>query len=523
MPLPSNNTPWTPATLKPLLADIDTWSAWYSGDPAALNKAYRPGGTVRPSQRSGGVAGALSRFWWGRPQTNLAQPRDQIHIPVAGDLCQASADLLFSDPVTLTVTNAGTQDRLEQLVDDGLHSTLAEAAEVAAGLTGAFLRVTWSAQLLDRPFLSVVHPDAAHPDFAYGRLTGVTFWHVLANNGNEVLRHVERHEQDPAGNGIILHGLYRGTPDNLGRQIDLNNHPATAGLDPAINTGPGLAVAYVPNIRPQRKWRTHTLGRNYGRSDLDGIEGLMDQLDMTWASWMRDIRLGRSRVFAPESMLETLGPGQGGHFDSDREVFTALNVLSSSTDGGRLPIEAHQFTIRVTEHRDTVNEILANILRTAGYSAATFGLDGEAMATATEVNARRDRSNLTRDRKIREWRPAIAGIIEKLLQIDSAVFRSGVEVERPTVQFADASQESMLTLATTAQMLRGAEAASTKTLVEMVHPDWDDTQVTEELALIEAGKPAVPDPFTFRPGVDDQQDGSDIGGSDLDSDNAGQS
>ena len=63
-----------------------------------------------------------------------------------------------------------------------------------------------------------------------------------------------------------------------------------------ISTGsPGLAVVYVPNQRPS-SWRNDPLGQHLGRSDLAGVESLMDALDEAYSSWMRDIRLGKARL-----------------------------------------------------------------------------------------------------------------------------------------------------------------------------------------------------------------------------------
>ena len=183
-------------------------------------------------------------------------------------------------------------------------------------------------------------------------------------------------------------------------------------------------------------------------------------------------------------------------------MYAPVNALPSRESSG-LPIEAHQFAIRVQEHRDTAQQLMEDILRTAGYSSQTFGEGPDGAATATEVVARERRSYMTRDRKIRLFRPGTADVIEKLLAVDAAIFGSGVKAERPVVAFGDGVSEAPNALATTAELLRRAQAASTKTLVELVHPDWAPEQVAAEVALIDAAS-AVPDAGSFRPGVDDQ-------------------
>ncbi|MGY4901472.1 hypothetical protein [Streptomyces sp. 900116325] len=98
---------------------------------------------------------------------------------------------------------------------------LLTAGETAAALSGVFLRVTWDrAAAADRPLLTVVHPDQAVPEWTFGIMTAVTFWRALPGTGSAVWRHLERHER-----GKILHGLYEGTGDQLGRRVPLTEHP----------------------------------------------------------------------------------------------------------------------------------------------------------------------------------------------------------------------------------------------------------------------------------------------------------
>lgn len=508
MSLPRGGGPWPPKSLDSVLPKLEEWGAWYAGDPAGLHGVYGRSKVApidKVAQYRGGVSGALSRMWWGRPVGDLTRRHDQLHVPIAADLCQTSADLLFSEPVAIAVDekDTKTQDRIDLLCGEGLHTLLAEGAEVGAALGGVYLRVTWDTAVFATPFLTAIHADAAIPEFRWQQLIAVTFWRTLVTDGQRVLRHLERHETNELGIGIILHGLYWGTLDTLGDITPLTEHPSTAGLAPLVDAqasisteSKGLAVVYVPNQRPQRRWRTDPLGASLGRSDLDGIESLMDALDETYSSWMRDVRLAKARLVVPEYMLENLGVGQGAAFDTDREVYSPLKMAPSDTDDKA--ITAHQFDIRCTEHKATADELVATILRTVGYSAQTFGeaVDGSAM-TATEIAARERRSYMTRDRKIRLWRPAITDIIEKLLAVDAAIFKSGVTVQRPDIAFADAVQADPEALARTAQALRTAQAASTATLVGMQHPEWDEQTTTKEVALIlaESGM-SVPNPST---------------------------
>ena len=517
MPLPTGGA-WPPANLESITNRLAEWSAWYEGDPDTLRKVYSRGQTApsydarsraRAAQYSGGVVGAVARMWWGRPRTDLTSRPDQLHVPLAADMCQASADLLFAEPPSLTLPEgADTKvgDELAAAVDAGLWTQVAAAAEVGAALGGVYARVTWDTSMADRSFLTAVHADAAVPEFRWGQLVAVTFWHEVRRDGQLVVRHLERHELDGQGVGIVLHGLYEGTADALGRMVPLTEHPTTEGLAVLVDElgmisteSPGLAVEYVPNQRPQRRWRTHPVGAHLGRSDLDGVEGLMDALDETYSSWMRDIRLAKARLIVPAFMLQAQGSGMGAFFDADQDVFTTLNA--PPREDGASQITPQQFDIRNEAHAATAQQLVEDILRTAGYSKSTFGEDEQGGAmTATEVRARQGRSLMTRDRKIRHWKPALGRLLEKKLAVDAAIFNSGVTPVRPLVGFDDAVQVDPEALARTNQALFQAQSASAETRVRIQHPDWEKTKVDEEVGrILNEFSVSVPDPAAFNP------------------------
>lgn len=519
MPLPGNGIAWPPAQLGPITAKQREFDAWYSGDPEKLGGVYRlrqdTAAFDRTSQYRGGVTGAVARMWWGKPTGNLFdnnREADKLHIPLAADICQASADLLYAEAPTFGASDSKeTAEELDKALETGMITVLAEGNEVGAALGDSYFRVTWDDQLADRSFITTVHADAAWPEFRWGRLVAVTFWWVLAQKDATVWRHLERHELDSEGNGVIQHGLYEGSADNLGMSIPLTERTETAGVALLVNEdsmilteSPGLAVVHVPNQTPQRLWRNHPIGRNLGRSDLADVLSELDKLDMVWSSWMRDIRLAKARLIVPNFMLSSGGPGQGAVFDTDQDVFTSLNA--PPREDGRADITPQQFEIRVQQHMDTTEALKKEIMRTAGYGPQTFGDGGDVAQTATEVDSRDRRSNLTRDRKIRASEGPLKELIRKKLAVDRVKFSATGDPDADLqVQFPAGTQISEADLAQTNALLFQAQSASAQTRVKIQHPDWDDTAVQEEAERImkEFGI-TVPDAAGFRPGVDDQ-------------------
>lgn len=519
MPLPAPGSPWPPPELGPALDQFRVWDAWWAGDPVELAAVYggsyaggqRIGGG-RPSQYRGGVVGALARMWWGRPSP-ANEPEEKLHVPLGGDLARTAADMLFSEPVKVVAEDsADVNARLEDLLNDTGHSRLVETAETVAALGGGYIRPVYDQTISDRAWLDCVAPDAAVPTWRWGRLVDVVFWREVAADDDVVWRHLELHVP-----GRIEHALYRGDKETLGRLVPLQDVPATADLaelvdaDGAVETGyPGLDVTYVPHMLPNRQWRRKPMLAPMGRSVLAGCEGMLDKLDMTYSAWMDDIELGRGKVIVPETWLDDQGPGRGASYDPNRRFFTPLP--------GALKLdkaEVVQFAIRVDEHDRTTKALVEQVLRHAGYSTGSVGEvePGGGLKTATEVTADERRSFITRGRQIGYWRPALMGnILPALLAVDARAFGrpdpAGVELN---VEFADSVQEDTLTLANTVNVLAQAQSASIETRVRMLHPEWDETQVRDEVALIrEDQAAAMPAPFDFGTGdqpteTDDQR------------------
>lgn len=486
MPLPKKGAHWPPIPAE-IRADLDDWSAWYSSNPDKIADRYwwrstRAGQygqpANRPSQHRGGIVGGIARFFWGEP-TPMGEKRTKLHVPLPADIARTSSDLLFSEPPALKADNKETQARLEDLMNLGLKKTLIAAGEVSAALGGVYLRVSWDDRICPGPWISAVHADAAAPEFLYDRLVAVTFWTVLVINGQQIVRHLERHEP-----GLILHGVYDGGPTNLGRPVPLNAYPETKGLlevrELPVKT---LAVSYIPNTTINRGWRDLPGAAGLGESDYQGNELLFDALDETLTLWMRDVRLAKSRIIIPDGYLQSNGPGRGVSWE-DREVYAGMSIPPTADQG----ITLNQFMIRHVEHKATMDELTGKIIRNAGYNGSTFGDDSEGPAvTATEIKARQGRSMSTRGRKTAEYAVGVPDAVETLLALEaSGMFPGvkGVPVERPKMIFQDSVQDDQLTLAQTAKTLRDAEAASTEAIVALVNPDMDEVDQKIEVGRI---------------------------------------
>lgn len=504
---------WPPEHHAPLWAKQREWSAWWEGNTDSLTAQYsNMTARVRPAQLAGGIVGKIARFFWGRPQNQPGGVTRKLHTPVAGDIARTSADLLYSEPPTITASDETAQNMVNQLVEDKLLAALQEGAEMGSALGGRFHRVTMAPTIYGgRPFITTHGPDEVVPQFHYGVLTGAyLIYEYPEPNGHTVYRHLESHWLDERGLGHISHTLWEGTTSELGHYVPLTEHYSTSDLvvtergESPIPLTPGLAVVYVPNVTPQRAWRKHPVGRYLGRPDIEGLEGKLDSLDEAWSSWMRDIRLGQARLLIAEHLLEQRdGDGSGLLVDTDREVFTTVQMLNNG-DGPM--VEQIQFDLRVDEHYRTVRAIMDEIVQLAGYSLGSFQESQDTDITATEVKARRARTLATRGRKITHETDAIRALVTKALSWQG---HGGVSI---TVEFPDGVQVNPMDSAVSLSALRGARLMSTEVGVRMLHPDWNDKQVQEEVARIDQDEDSeVTDPTTWHPSHDHTPDSEEQG------------
>ena len=451
--------------------------------------------TPRPGQFRGGLLGSIEHSFWGDP-TPPGEKRNKTHVPVGGDIAQTSASLLFSNPPELVSTLDGQQGRtnqawLDNIIDDGFHARLLEAAEMCSALGAVVLRIVWDKSVAKLPWIQPVPPDVCVPRFSYDRLKTVTFWRVLGDNGSDVTRHLEMHAP---GQNEIIHGVYMGNQTDLGEIVPAADWPpeirAIGDMEGQTISLPDLpddasTVFYVPNIRPNKIWRD--LGPQawpLGRSDYSGIEPLMDNLDMVFTSWMRDVELAVMRLIVPQEYLDNIGRGQGAVYEPDRRVFTPLNYLADPS-GTAPQITANQFKIRWEEHQNTCTELLQRIVQEAGYSPQSFGDYAGNAPTATEIEARERTSLLTRQKKIRYWRPCLQDAIYSLMCVARQYFGvTAIVPERPEVVFSPVAMPDVQAMAQTVATIAGADSASKRTLVAMLHPEWTEEEVRQEVAQI---------------------------------------
>lgn len=430
------------------------WAALYSGSREKLLEVYQA---------------RVGNFW---AKDVIKDRVTMLHVPIAGDIAGVSSDLLFSEQPEIAVEDESTQEHLDESLEDmDLYSRLLAGAETSAALGGIYLKINYDEDVADYPVINVAQADNAFPKFKWGYLQGVTFHKVISDESEEAVWRLLEHRTDEG----IQYELYKGSTFSLGKKKSLQSRAETEELEEFVPL-PTSGVVYVPNKLPNRLWR----GSNLGSSDYNGIENLMDALDETYTSWMRDIRLGKGRVYVPERYLKNVDGTF--KFDVDQEAYEIINADPNSDQ----KIDFNQFKIRTAEHSKTALELIEKIVSIAGYSPISFGLQqvNRTTQTATEVKARENKSQKTRAKKAKYWTRGLEKILADWLIIDNFAFNAGNKEDTPNVTLADSFITDPLEKADSLKTLSDASVASTYILVKMLHEDWTEKQIDEEVTRI---------------------------------------
>lgn len=476
---------------------VDEWSVWYSGDTTRLANFYAH--FILEKTPNG-------RYW---SQIDREERLNVVHEPLASDIARVASNLLFSEPAEIQYDDTGKSGgRLTNFIEEnGLQSKLLEGAELAAAMGGVYMKLDVDEDVSSVPIVTNKTPEMVIPDFRYGRLTGVTFWSIIGTDSKDKIYRLFEHRANENGNLMIIYALFKGDKDHIGQQVPLDTFEETAGYqDVSYPNFQGLGCVYIPNSLPNRLYPNSS----QGVADYADCISLMDSLDETMTSWMRDLTLGQARIFADSEMFTSdlpidpnfpnVGGREGGsRFDPFHRIYQKVDLSGWKLDGGSAkPIDQVQFKIRVDEHAKTAEELIIKIVSRSGYSPQSFGMDVEGRAeSGTALRMKERKSLMTQAKKAKYWAPQLQRLFFEMQQLDQAT-RLSSQYEIQDVKFipADSVVFDQKETAETIRNLEQAKAISTEMKVRMAHPDYGEEEIEAEVERINREQGAtIPDPF----------------------------
>lgn len=486
---------WPPTNL--LYDKMREHSVWYSGDASLIANFY----SIEKNKTFIDSPFANDRItFWGRQHSNGSQIFN--HVPIAGDISEMSSSLLFAESALVKIADnkdnarLATQEKLDELLDNsGFHEKMLEVGETASAIGGTFVKIAWDKDLSEYPIPVVEQADKAIPYFKFGMLTSVIFWQTVRDEvedgkQKEVYRLLEHYKK-----GSIEYTLYKGKAGKLGNVVDLNSIEETKDQEQYIDTKDMLLAAYFPNMLPNRLIRSSSLGR----SDYLSIEGLMDSLDETYSAWCKEITLGLAKVYVPERYL--INKDGRRMYNPDETTYVELDVDPINSNEKNL-ITPQQFNIRADAFEKTMLNQLERIITSAGYSPQSFGLNISGRAeSGTALGIRERKSFITKAKKEKYFYKPMMHIVNCMMFVYSE-FLQGKDIdpnEEISISFSDSITNNLAETSESINKLNSAVAVSIEVKVRMLHPEWSELEIIEEVNKIKEenmiGSAPTPDNF----------------------------
>ena len=391
-----------------------------------------------------------------------------IPVPLPREICKMSSSLLFS--TSPSVTSTEFKDELKELIlvsDFGAFCIEGGVNAACEGRTG--IRILRDPVVSPHPLLTHVAGDQVvwdirHGDFIVGGVV-VAESEVTTDKGSR-LKYRLFEEHTP---GWVRRELYVSDNGNmLGRRVPLNTLPEYANLEDSVATGLDKATLIPWDNIPGAE------------SDLFGLGSMFDELNEA-ETWLLDAaRKGVPRLFVDRSLLDEGGRANGINgiipigrgsiapafgADPSKMVITSKPEFNASA---HILFMAHTFQMIVTM---------------AGYSPLTWGIQGQTANVTREVSGyamklAQLRTLLTRSAKEHMALQSLGWALAIALAWDLG--ESDCQKFLPTIELGDGLPSDPLDGAQEVQFLRQAAAASTPTLVGIIHPTWDDARIQVE-------------------------------------------
>jgi hypothetical protein len=422
------------------------------------------------------------------------------------------ADFLFADDITITAAT-GDEPANEEPDEETPGDAMAEAAQAEID---HIVEVNKLPALLHRAERKVISEGEAYwklhvnraiaevplitwcsrletvPLFYGERLLAAAFVtvrarvHEIYQHGEEertevVYRHAEIH-----GDQRVVNVLYRGTQEQLGARVPLDRIDVTAEYAEEWRHGlPMLAGRVVNDLDDDD---------TQGVGDYDGIVDQLLDLNEAMTIAAENARLtGKDRIFAAGRFMQA-----DGTFDASMEVFQVEQDDSALGEGdSKPPVVAIEKSYDAAPLWLHIQNLVKTALNRVGLVPQWIGEDVQGHGeTGLAIRLRFIPTTNAAKGKLREWMHVIPRQIDLMLQVASLSIEEGgfgkdvAQVEPPAVEFGDPipQDQSRDLLDVSAAVV--SEVMSRTTAIATLHPEWDESQVEEEIARIDKDKEA---------------------------------
>lgn len=489
MTLPNDNVAWPPPSFKS--AELKLHKALYSGrTPGKDTWEYEPApdlaseGSERTAERRR-VRGGLAATIAAKSANMMYGKGIGIVVPVQSkeeaEIAKAESEEAFL---------AGWQKRI------GLNNTLREGGEFQSALGDAFWIMTADPTISDDPFYIAVDPSRVDPIFAGPYLVSATVWTDVAIAGDTIYRWIQNIDNRRRTHHFAL---YKGTRNALGVRQTIASLDQTRWLVTTIEADgsetvdtsateilesfPGETKRMIftaANVKPDRC----NTSSPQGRADTQGIESICVAVDVVLTSLLQDVRLGRTKIIVPLTMLDPAAvQANGAKWDAEKEIFTFMEMDPDNPGSGPRLIQG---LIRATDHHSVLQELVQFAARHAGYATQSWGMDISSTAEQSGAAKRMElESSISTTLTKRPYtEPVLIDMVQQAIHAGRAVFGWTIDPAEVLITWPEIVDDNPQERAEVISTLMEGKAISVSTAVAMQNPHLGVVDVELEVEKI---------------------------------------
>jgi hypothetical protein len=408
--------------------------------------------------------------------------------PIAPKISDAFSSLLYGRRPVIGASKDSDNTRLEEIAEqNGFPSKLQRGVRTSSSEGEVWWRVRVDPELADVPLVEWYSRLDVFPLWIGSRLAACAFisrYDIddLEDRANStVYRHFEIYEV-----GEVVNVLYKGTKGTIGQQVPLTSFEETEELEEEWKHElPVMLAGRIPNVEG--------VDATLGVSDYLRIKDMLHDLNEALTIGAENARKTlRQRMVAPASAFD----GEGNL--RDQEVWAAESL------DNEMPGEENSNPLRVLEYSFPAQQILEwrrglaeDALGRIGIVPQFVGAGSSAEGLAVSGTALRVRlipTTAAGEERGQYWddkRTGLPGILAICQMVDALPTDQGGfgvnwadAVTAPAVERGSTLPEDPTEIVDRNVAAVQGPVRSRKVAVEEQHPDWNDEEVTKELALI---------------------------------------
>ncbi|MCX67251.1 hypothetical protein DXP70_08065 [Listeria monocytogenes] len=431
------------------------------------------------------------------------------------DIVTVGAEYIAGKSPEIKVTDAEGKenDELTKKIEEALRMTKFDQLNVkAVELSGAGGAAALKIDLFEGiPYIRVLGANQFWADFRNGEPYRFNFFEKIPSEKDTLNNYYLVETREILTEGNIIGGSRTFTLKTISgndvKEIPIDKAPSDVKefiysseieLNKSVAVGLSGLGAYILNNTPSNS-RFPFL--ELGESDLSQCHDLLLSHDYAFNMYMRELEKTKTKVAASNRLFRKMKGLDGKeefYINPDEDYYT---LFSGSLDAGQKASDLMQFIqgeFRDGNYRETMEYLAQKVVSKAGYNPNTFNL-GNRDVKATEIWSLQDATV----RKIEKKKRLIQNVYEKMLWDFLDLLTTGEggiskidDGVRIVIEFPDPMTVNLNELSSTLSNFNNARAMSVEEKVRLIHKEWEEEQIQEEVQRIykenEIG--TIPDP-----------------------------